>query len=85
MKKLVLSVMLATFAVAVQAADAKACCDKDSSSCCAQVKTSAAAKGECPMAKESKATCPYLAKTTSKQAPAKPALQSPKAVADARK
>ncbi|HWV99687.1 MAG TPA: hypothetical protein VNZ64_08355 [Candidatus Acidoferrum sp.] len=84
MTKLVLSMMLAAFAVAVQAADNKALGDKDSS-CCGQTKTSTEAKAECPMAKQGKATCPYMARNTTKEVAAKPALTSPKALADARK
>jgi hypothetical protein len=89
MKKLVLSVILAAFAVAVQAGNdkavnEKASADKDSS-CCCKTPTATEAKAECPMAKESKAACPYMAKNATKDASAKPALQSPKALADARK
>lgn len=76
--------MLAAFAVAVQAADTKPCADKESG-CCGKMKTATEAKAECPMAKQGQATCPYMAKNATKEASAKPALQSPKALADARK
>ena len=90
MKKLVLSMILAAFAVAVQAsnppaANDKACGDKDSS-CCGKTPTATEAKGQCPMAKESKAACcSNMAKNATKETSAKPALQSPKAMADARR
>jgi len=90
MKKLILSAMLAAFAVAVQAADDKASCCSDkqaaqSSSCCSKATTSEQAKGECPVMAQGKASaCPYVAKTT-KETKNKSALQSPKALADARK
>jgi hypothetical protein len=86
MKKLIFSVMLAAFALGVQAGDDKsACTDKEGASCCAKAKTSEQAKGECPMAKQAKATCPYAVKNGTKEAANKQTLQSPKALADARK
>jgi hypothetical protein len=90
MKKLVLSVILAAFAVAVQAGNTpatseKASGDKDSS-CCGKTPTATEAKGQCPMAKESKASCcSSMAKNATKETSTKPALQSPKAMADARR
>ncbi|HYG34805.1 MAG TPA: hypothetical protein VEC99_08480 [Clostridia bacterium] len=89
MKKLILSVVLATFAVAVQAGEDKACADKQASGCCAKAKAAQQAKAECPVAaKQAKAaTCPATAKdknTASKEASNKP-LKSPKAVASAAK
>jgi len=76
MKRIILSVMVLAFAVAVQAADTKACQDKDKPACCpSKAKTSTEAKGDCPFAAKS-ACC--------KQAPAKQqVLLSPKA-ADAK-
>jgi hypothetical protein len=72
MKRIILSVIVMAFAVAVQAGDAKTSQDKDKDkpACCAsKVKTSDQAKGTCPFAKS--ACC--------KQAPAKQtALASPK-------
>ena len=82
--------ILAAFAVAVQAgnppaANEKACGDKDSS-CCGKMPTATEAKGQCPVAKEAKASCcPYMAKNATKETSTKPALQSPKALADARR
>ena len=80
--------MLVGFAVAAQAGDDKACAGKDSA-CCGKEKTSTEAKAQCPMmAKQqanANATCPYMAKQASKDASAKLALASPKALADARK
>jgi hypothetical protein len=80
MKRIILTVIVAAFAVAAQAGDAKTCQvkDKDKPACCpSKAKASDQAKeGTCPFAKG--ATC-------SKQAPAKQAgLKSPKA-ADAAK
>jgi hypothetical protein len=51
MKKIILSVMLVAFAVAVQAGDTKSCQAKEGSkSACCAVKTSSQAKsGCCPM------------------------------------
>jgi hypothetical protein len=86
MKKIILSAILAVAALGVQAGDDKAACsDKEGSSCCAKAKTSVQAKGECSMATQAKATCPYAGKTVAKDAANKQALQSPKALADARK
>jgi hypothetical protein len=52
MKRIMLSVMLLAFAVAVQAGDAKTSQDKDAPACCAsKMKTSNEAKGTCPFAK----------------------------------
>ena len=77
MKRIILSVMVLAFAVAVQAGDAKTCQDKDKDkpACCAsKVKTSDEAKGCCPFAKA--ACCqPTPAKHT--------VLLSPKAAGDA--
>ena len=80
MKRIILSIMVMAFAVAVQAGDAKTCQvkDKDKPACCpSKVKTSAQVKeGTCPFAKSA---------CGNKQAPAKQtALVSPKA-ADAAK
>jgi hypothetical protein len=79
MKRIILSVMVLAFAVAVQAGDAKTCQDKDKDkpACCAsKVKTSDQAKEGC---------CPFAKSACCKQAPVKQtALLSPKA-ADATK
>jgi hypothetical protein len=72
MKKLVLVLTVAAFAVAVQAADNKSAQEKPA--CCAKTKT-VAEKGECPMAK---GTCSQVAKNND-AGPAKKALLSPKA------
>jgi len=86
MKKFIFSILLAAFAVAVQAGDDKsACSNKEGASCCAKMKTSEQAEGECPMAKQAKASCPYAGKKATKEVVAKQSLQSPKALADARK
>ncbi|HWH70177.1 MAG TPA: hypothetical protein VNT26_12385 [Candidatus Sulfotelmatobacter sp.] len=80
MKKLILSVMVAAFAVAVQAGEAKACADKEKGGCCAKAKAAEQTKAECPMAQQkAKATCPYAGKATAKDSATKPALTSPKA------
>jgi hypothetical protein len=76
MKKLVLSVALAAFAVAVQAGDGTC----SSGGCCAS-KTTTETKAECPAAKQAKVT---KAKSN-KQLAAKQQVQSPKAMADARR
>jgi len=74
MKKLLLSVVVAAFAVAVQAGDNGAC-----GSCCSTKKTSVEAKGECPMSKQAKANASKTDKTLAKQASLKQPLKSPKA------
>jgi hypothetical protein len=74
MKKLLLSVVLASFAVAVQAGDDGAC-----SSCCSAKKTSVEAKGECPMSKQAKANTSKADKSLVKQVSLKQPLKSPKA------
>jgi hypothetical protein len=88
MKKLILSAMLVAFAVAVNAADEKACADKAATGCCAKAVTEAKsdctmAKGDCPMAKQQvKATCPYA--KDGKETASKP-LASPKGSEQAKK
>ncbi|HEY5911770.1 MAG TPA: hypothetical protein VJA21_14305 [Verrucomicrobiae bacterium] len=72
MKKLLLSVVVAAFAVAVQAGDNGTCAEK-AGSCCPMKQSATAAKAECPMAKKAKIT------KGAKQATAKQALKSPKA------
>jgi hypothetical protein len=80
MKRIILSLMVMAFAVAVQAGDAKTAQDqaKDKPACCAsKVKTSEQAK---------EGTCPFAKSACCKQKEAKQtALASPKAAADARK
>jgi hypothetical protein len=82
MKRFVLTVIVAAFAVAAQAGDAKSCQEKctakDKPACCpSKVKVSTEAKGgACPMAKS--AAC------TKQTAPKQSVLASPKA-ADAAK
>ena len=87
MKKIVLSVILATLAVAAQAGNEQSGNDKASSDkCCGKTPTTTEAKTQCTMAKDSKAACcSDMAKNAAKGTSAKPALQSPKALADARK
>jgi len=83
MKKLFLSITLAAFAVAVQASDSKSACSDKEGSCCSKAKATEQTKAECSMAKTAKAgSCPFAGKVATKEA--KPALQSPKALADAR-
>ena len=83
MKKILLSMMLAAFAIAVQASDTKSACSDKEGSCCAKTKATEQTKAECPMAKQAKAgACPFAGKVATKEA--KPVLQSPKAFADAR-
>ncbi len=77
MKKLLLSCVVAAFAVAAYAADDGACSEKGSS-CCAAAKASSEAKAECPMAKQAKAG-KSTRKASFKQASAKQVLKSPKA------
>lgn len=77
MKKLILSVMLTAFAVALNAGEAKAGADK--APCCA--KSTADAKAVCPMSKEAKdakAACPMAGKDAKATAAVKQPLQSPK-------
>jgi hypothetical protein len=81
MKKLILSMMLAAFAVAVQAGEEKSCSDKEGSGCCGKAKASEKvkvstqvqakgeeAKGGCCQSKQqvSTTTCPFTGKTTAK-------------------
>ena len=75
MKKLILSLTLMAFAVAVQAGDAKA--TKENSACCA-TKASNQAKATCPMANQAQGAC-------CKDAPGKQALLSPKAAGEVSK
>ncbi len=93
MKRIILSVMVLAFAVAVQAGDGASCQDKEKAGCCPnKVKTcvngqaSDKAEGGCCANKvktsaEAKGGCPFAATSAcSKQAPAKQsALLSPKA------
>ncbi len=85
MKKIILSLMVAGFAIAVQAGDAKTCPNKtaDTAGCCChktktslQVKTSQEAKGTCPFAKSACTKQTAANKTKVKQT----VLLSPKAV-----
>ncbi len=81
MKRIILSLMVMAFAVAVQAGDAKVSQskDKEKPACCAsKMKTSTEAKDEggCPFAKAACCSKTTVAKaTTAKQ----PVLMSPKA------
>jgi hypothetical protein len=81
MKRIILSVMVLAFAVAVQASDAKSAqtTDKEKPACCGgKVKTSNEAKGTCPFAKSE-----CCSQTAAKKAPVKQtALTSPKATSD---
>ena len=76
--------MFVASALAVQAGDSKSACSDKEGSCCAKAKATEQTKADCcPMAKQTKAgTCPFAAKVATKEA--KPVLQSPKALADAR-
>ena len=78
MKKLVLSMIVAAFGFAVQAADQKPTAEKPP--CCAS-KASMEAKGECPMAKQANATSCKAAKQKASKVTAKQALKSPKEMA----
>jgi hypothetical protein len=92
MKRIILSLVVMAFAVAVQADDAKSCHDKVKAGCCdSKVKTSTTAdtekaQGGCCASKvktsvETKGTCPFAASAAGKQSPVKQtALLSPKAV-----
>ncbi len=85
MKRLILSVMVMAFAVAVQAGDAKTSQNKDTDkpACCAsKVKTSADAKeGTCPFAKAACCNKQTTAKATTTKATVtkQTVLLSPKA------
>jgi hypothetical protein len=80
MKVLLLSVILAAFAITVQASDTKSACTDKEGSCCAKAKATVQTKAECPMAKQANAGCCASAgKVATKEA--KPILQSPKALA----
>lgn len=73
MKKLVLSVSLAAFAVAVTAR-----ADDSAASCCSAKNASNQAKAECTMNKQAKNTCTKGDKAM-RQASVKQPLKSPKA------
>jgi hypothetical protein len=76
MKKLVLSIALIAFAVAVQAGSDGACSEK-SGACCSAKNASTEAKAECTMAKQAKVA---KAKNGTKQVSSKQQpLKSPKA------
>jgi len=77
MKKLVLSMMVAAFAVVVQAADNKAPAAEKPACCCAK-KASMETKAECPMAKQADATCCHASKQATKKSLTRQALRSPK-------
>ncbi len=85
MKKILLSVVLAGFAIAVQAGDDKPACSA-SGGCCAKKAATEETKAECPMAKQASATTCTKNKAN-KQVITKQKLQSPKAMtlADARR
>jgi len=101
MKRIILSVIVMAFAVAVQAGDATTGQDKDKAGCCAnKVKTSLGAKtsqdkdadepgccgGKVKTSLEAKGTCPFAMSAGMKQAvPKQTALLSPKAASDASK
>ena len=81
MKKIIVSLTMLAFAVAVQAGDAKTTKDaKDQSPCCS-AKTSLQTKAASTVADKGKSCCAGGAckETTSKETPAKRALLSPKA------
>ena len=88
MKKLVLSVIVTAFAVAVYAGEGKSCSDKEGGSCCAaKTKTSQQVQGQCPM--QAKSQCSMAKETascsnTAKSRTTAKVLQSPKAQAEAR-
>ena len=87
MKKLVLSVMVTAFAVAVYAGEGKSCSDKEGGSCCAaKTKTSQQAQAQCPM--QAKSQCSMAKETAASTAKsgttAAKVLKSPKAQAEAR-
>lgn len=83
MKKLLLSVTLMAFAVALQAGDAKdsKVATQDKPACCAKAKETAETKGTCPFAKTECCKQTQAKETTVKQQ----ALLSPKASSEARK
>jgi hypothetical protein len=83
MKNILLSVVLAAFALAAQAGENKpAASQKTDAPCCASAKATTASPAECPMAKEGKGCCAAMAKGASK-ATHKQALLSPKARSNA--
>jgi hypothetical protein len=85
MKKLVVSVALMAFAVAVQAGDAKTSKDtpQDKPACCAKAKDTTEVKGSCPFAMKA---CSQDKQTAAKETAVKQqALLSPKAASEVRK
>jgi hypothetical protein len=85
MKKLLLTVSLVAFAVAVQAGETKtsktSTTSNDKSACCSQAKASEQTKA----CDESKASCCASTKVASKERSTKQALLSPKAAGEAKK
>jgi hypothetical protein len=80
MKKLILSVVVAAFAVAVQAGDG-ACSE---GGCCAAKQASTEAKAECPMAAKQAKQTKLASKSKAGKQTVKQQLKSPKAVAESR-
>jgi hypothetical protein len=85
MKKLLLSVTLMTFAVAVQAGDAKdsKVTTQDKPACCAKAKDTAEATSTCPFAKS--ACCQDKQAAAKDTAVKQQALLSPKAASEVRR
>jgi hypothetical protein len=77
MKKLILSVVVAAFAFAVQAGGDAACSEKSGSCCAAKQQVSTDAKAQCPMAKQQAAKAQNAG---AKQVSVKQPLKSPKAM-----
>lgn len=78
MKKLILSLALVSFAIAVQAGDDKACAEKGKSACCTQKTKMQTDAGCCSMTKAT--ACKATANTQVKLA-----LMSPKAAEQVRR
>ncbi len=78
MKKLILSGLIAAFAVAAQAGNSAGC--TGDAPCCAKAKSTSQTKADCPMmGKQANGSCPY-AKSAKTTACTKPVLKSPKAL-----
>jgi hypothetical protein len=76
MKKIILSVVLAGFAVAVQAGESKAACSDKDGGCCAKGTTTTSTKVD---SKQTGGCCAAMAKSGHKTMHVTHVLQSPKA------
>ncbi len=77
MKRIILSVMVMAFAVAVQAGDGKQCTEKQKAACAAAKTKVSKDEGTCPLAKS--ACCAKKQQEAKKDTAKQPVLLAPKA------